>query len=258
MLHPKTSISVLTLVAFIQCHVMSVWANPIVVQDQPSAHPLTTLYQGIDPYSQESFRLQYDPGDQRLLWQLVNHGYVQSSQVQALPKDTLMLDVGVVFKGDQIVVAGRTTDQRWFLQAWNSQGDSQWQRQGERGRIYDLAFSDDGLTVYAAGASDQGDMLLVIDALGGVITDRPDTQADTKSAYRQVVVTGDDEVVVARYTEHRGQLEYVKWQKSVNTAPSETLWRIVPGFCEGCESGCGFCCFEKRPAESALFHGDVQ
>ena len=59
MLHPKTSVSALTLAAFIQGHVIGAWAAPTERLDQPSNsnRPLTTLYLGKDPYTPGIFSI---------------------------------------------------------------------------------------------------------------------------------------------------------------------------------------------------------
>ena len=156
-------ISVLTLLAFVQSHVVGLWASPVATREPvPPAivpeiarvliPPSETLCLGRDSYSQATLRLQYDTEDKTLEWQLLNSGYVLSSQSHALPEDTLVVDNGLVFNGDQIVVAGRTTNEHWFIRALNSQGEFQWQRKGE-GRINDLAFSDDGQTLYGVGST---------------------------------------------------------------------------------------------------------
>ena len=236
--HPKTSVSALTLVAFIQGHVIGAWAAPTEKLDQPSSsnRPLTTLHLGKDPYTQASFRLQYDSDRQDLLWQLMHENYALSSHQQPLPGNTLTLDKGLVSEGDLIIVAGRTLDQCWFIRAWNSQGDSLWQQQGEdAGRLYDLAISDDGLTLYASGSSDQGELLLVLDALSGVVKDQPVTTIDAKSVYRQIVAIGNHEVIAAHHTSKQGALQYVKWQEAVDVVTGESSWHIEPDFCRGCQ-----------------------
>ena len=157
MLKPSTSVAALTLAAFIQSQ--SVWlrASPILLPEpvqSPAAtsfaYPPYTLFLGKDPYSQAMLRLQYNPVEKALEWQLLNNGYVLSSQLHPMPENTLTVDHGLVYNGDQVIVTGRTSGQRWFIYASNTQGEFQWRRQGT-GHIEDLAFSDDGDSIYAVG-----------------------------------------------------------------------------------------------------------
>ena len=202
-----------------------------------------TLYLGRDPYSLATFRLQYDSEDKTLEWQLLNSGYVLSSQIHELPEDTLTVDNGLVLNGDLIVVAGRTINERWFIRALNSQGEFQWQSKGE-GRIYDLAFSNDGQTLYAVGATKNNPLLFEVNAQSGAIgfnSAIPDVNGnsldndDVGSSYKQIVVVGNKEVVVAQHWEAGGRLKLVKWWAEVDPQTGEAVWQIVPDFCQGCE-----------------------
>ena len=245
MIKPSSFISALTLVAFVQSNIIGVWASPVtspkltIPAEAPTQAPsLSTLYLGADPYSQALLRLQYDAEDKSLEWQLLNNGYVLSSQSHRLPENTQTVDNGLVFNGDQMVVAGRTTEQRWFIRALNSQGEYQWQQQGE-GRIYDLAFSDDGQMLYAVGVSQKQPLLLAVNTMNGVIEFHTDAETtfddDSGGIYKQVVVTSDKEVVVARHWEDSGQLQYIKWQAVADPDSGEYVWETVSGFCRDCD-----------------------
>ena len=245
MIKPSSFISALTLVAFVQCNIIGAWASPVISPEPaisteaPTQAPLlSTLYLGADPYSQALLRLQYDAEDKSLEWQLLNNGYVLSSQSHRLPENTQTVDNGLVFNGDQMVVAGKTTGQHWFIRALNSQGEYQWQRKGE-GRIYDLAFSDDGQMLYAVGVSQKQPLLLAVNTMNGVIEFHADAETtfddDSGGIYKQVVVTGDKEVVVARHWEDSGQLQYIKWEAVVDPDTGEDIWETASGFCRGCD-----------------------
>ena len=169
----------------------------------------------------------------------MNNGYVLSSQSYWMPANTQSVDHGLVFNGDLVVVAGRTIDQRWFIRALNSQGAYLWQRQG-RGRIYDLAFRNDGQVLYAVGARRKQPLLLTVNTLSGIVgfdttTDQTIDKEDFGGIYKQVVVTGENEVVVARHWEAKGQLRYVKWSGELDAVSGELIWSKVPEFCSGCE-----------------------
>ena len=234
---PSSFISSITLVAFLQAQIASVWALPAAVPEQKPAP--TLLYLGDDPYTQALLKLQYDGTSNSLEWQLINNGLVLTSQSHALPEATESVDSAVVYDGDQIVVAGRTSSQKWFIRALNSQGEFQWQRSGE-GRVYDLAFSDDGQILYAVGTTLRQPLLLVINTFGELVdfhTAKNQTVDgdDLGGIYKQVVVTGEKEVVVARHWEDNSQLQLTKWQIEVDLENRNNARGTVLDFCQSCE-----------------------
>ena len=106
-------------------------ANPVLSPgpaQEPSAtsvapHPYT-LCLGEDPYSRTMPRLIYSPEERALEWQLLNNnGHVLSSQLHLMPENTLTVDNGLIYDGDQIIVTGKTTGEWWFIYALNTQGD---------------------------------------------------------------------------------------------------------------------------------------
>ena len=233
MFKPSSFVSSLTLTAFLQAQIASVWALPAVIPEQKPAP--TLLYLGDDPYTQALLRLQYDAESNSLEWQLLNNGLVLSSQSHVMPEATESVDSAVVFGGDQIIVAGRTSDQNWFLRALNSQGEFQWQRNGE-GRIYDLAFSGDGKELYVVGRSVNAPLFMVVKPAGGVIQFHADGSHDDKDfIYKQLTVTGEKEVVVAGLREDRGQLQFNKWHAVTDSEFGEEFWEKVSNFCLRCE-----------------------
>ena len=163
---PSSLISSITLTAFLQAQIASVWALPTGIPEQKPSP--TLLYLGDDPYTQALLRLEYDGENNSLEWQLLNNGLVLSSQSHALPENTKSVDSAVVYGGDQIIVAGRTSNQHWFIRALNSQGEFQWQRSGE-GRIYDLAFGDNGQQIYAVGQFAHDPLFMALNAINGII-----------------------------------------------------------------------------------------
>ena len=234
---PSSFISSITLVAFLQAQIASVWALPAAIPEQKPAP--TLLYLGDDPYTQALLKLQYDGTTNSLEWQLLNNGLVLTSQSHALPEATESVDSAVVFDGDQIVVAGRTRSQKWFIRALNSQGEFQWQRSGE-GRVYDLAFSEDGQRVYAVGQSEHSPLLIALNAKSGSIQFHTEQDKDISGAkkpliYKQLVVTGDNELVVAAHRDIDGQLDFIKWQTEVDVVTGNFHWRTSDAFCEKCK-----------------------
>ena len=229
--------------------IIGVWASPVtspkltIPAEAPTqAQSLSTLYLGADPYSQALLRLQYDAEDKSLEWQLLNNGYVLSSQSHRLPESTQTVDNGLVFNGDQMVVAGRTTDQRWFIRGLNSQGEFQWQRQGE-GRIYDLAFRDDGRQLYVVGQFAHNPLFMALNANSGIILfdsssinsgNDDDPKINNNLIYKQLAVTGERELVISAHRESDGYLELLKWQAKNDATNRDVYWSTVDGFCEDC------------------------
>ena len=207
------------------------WALP--AREPESTQSITTtstLYLGEDPYTQSLLRLQYDWYDKTLEWQLLNNGHVLSSQSHALPGSILSADIATVYKGDQIAVVGRAEND-WFLQLLNSQGDFLWERRGE-GRMYDLAFSDNGQQLYGAGEAGHGPMFVVFSTVDGELELHNGSESPW-AAYKQLVVTGGKAVVVAQLYDD-GQLNYIKWRAETDPRTGENSWSTVPGFCPGC------------------------
>ena len=230
---PSSFISSITLVAFLQVQIASVWALPAAIPEQKPAP--TLLYLGDDPYTRSLLKLQYDSAGNSLEWQLINNGLVLTSQSHPLPESTESVDSAVVFDGDQIIVAGRTKSQNWFIRALNSQGEFQWQRRGE-GRVYDLAFSEDGLQLYVAGESAHSPLFAVFNAVNGVsVFYNPSVPDGSGSVYRQLVVSGQKEAIVAQHREDNGQLRYIKWQARAELKTGHGDWQIAPEFCRDCD-----------------------
>ena len=57
---------------------------------------------------------------------------------------------------------------------------------------------------------------------------------DSAALYKQVVVTGDKELVIARHREMDGQLRLVQWRAEVDAVTGKEQWGEVSGFCRGC------------------------
>ena len=232
---PSSFISSITLVAFLQAQIASVWALPVDVPEQKPAP--TLLYLGDDPYTQALLKLQYDGTTNSLEWQLINNGLVLTSQSHALPEATESVDSAVVYDGDQIIVAGRTSSQNWFIRALNSQGEFQWQRSGE-GRVYDLAFSKDGQQVYAVGQSAHKPLFMSLDVVNGLVQFNTDhdnfPETDNGLVFRQLLVSGEKELIIAGIREADGELELIKWQGQDDAVSGETHWEAVPTFCRNC------------------------
>lgn len=245
MLKPSSWVAALTLVAFIQSQSVGLSANPVLLPEPVQvpvatsvAHHPYTLYLGEDPYSQAMLRLQYNTEEKVLEWQLLNNGHVLTSQLHPMPENTLTVDNGLIYDGDQIIVTGRTTGERWFIYALNTQGEFQWRRQG-RGHIEDLAFSHDGDSVYAIGNSRNHPLLLEVTARSGEIgfhsgADNRVYPDDSGTLYKQIVVTGDKELVIAQHREMDGQLRLIKWRAAVDAVSGETKWGVESGFCKEC------------------------
>ena len=231
MYKPSSFVASITLIAFLYAQVASVWALPTGTPEQK--HTPTLLYLGNDPYTQALLRLQYDDVNNALEWQLLNNGLVLSSQSHTMPEGTESVDAAVVYDGDLIVVAGRTSDKNWFLRALNSQGEFQWQRSGE-GRVYDLAFSDNGKTLYAVGRSMNAPLFIVVDADSGVIQFYTDDSHDDKSLVYKQVVTGEEEVVIALHNEKSDSLRLVKWRATSDAPANDSKWIIDSAFCTHC------------------------
>ena len=234
---PSSFISSITLVAFLQAQIASVWALPEAMPGQKPAP--TLLYLGDDPYTQALLKLEYDSANNSLEWQLLSNGLMLTSQSHALPEATESVNSAVVFDGDQIVVAGRTSSQNWFIRALSSQGELQWQRNGE-GQIYDLAFSGSGEVLYAVGIKGNQPLFLVTNSRNGVFdydsgADSHAGNSDAHVAYKQVVVTGNKEVIVAEHQPANGQLRYIKWQTVLNLQTFKEHWHTVSGFCQSCD-----------------------
>lgn len=220
-------ISSITLTFFLQVQIASALALPTGTPEQKTAS--TLLYLGDDPYTQALLRLEYDGENNSLEWQLLNNGLVLSSQFHAMPEMTESVDSAVIYGGDQIIVAGRTINQNWFLRALNSQGEFEWQRSGE-GRIYDLAFSDNGKTVYAVGRSENAPLFTVVDAASGTVQfHADDAHGDKDLIYKQLVII-DEEVVVAEHNS-KGDLKLSKWKPVSHTAQEFVR---VRDFCKSC------------------------
>lgn len=230
---PSSLISSITLTAFLQAQIASVWALPTGIQEQKPAP--TLLYLGEDPYTQALLRLQYDNEDKSLELQLLNNGLVLTSLSHVLPETTKSVDSAVIYGGDQIVVAGRTSGKKWFIRALNSQGGFLWQRSGE-GRVYDLAFSENGKVLYAVGHSVDTPLFTVVDADSGSIQFHaaPTPNKELKDIIYSQVIVSTDGVIVAKHNPSRKILQYLKWKLTIPNGES-FQWQEESEFCNHCE-----------------------
>ena len=232
MYKPSSLIASITLTAFFHAQISSVWALSTGIPEQQ--HTPILLYLNNDPYTQALLRLQYDDINNTLEWQLLNNGLVLTNQSHALPEATQSVDSVAIYGGDLIIVAGRTNSQNWFIRALNSQGEFQWQRSGE-GRVYDLAFSDDGKTLYSVGRSVSAPLFMVVDADSGVVQFRAEGSHDDKDfIYKQLVVSGQEEVIIALHNEKSANLRLTKWRTTFDVPVNGSKWIIDSQFCTHC------------------------
>ena len=239
MLKPSSTVSAITLTAFCHFHLATIWAHPVWQSETAlNQKSVSTLYLGQDPFTKTLLRLQYDTENKILQWQLLNHGHIVSHQSLELPADTKSVDIAAIYQGDQIVIAGESSHARWFLQAINSQGEFQWQRRGE-GKLYDLAFSYDGQQVYSVGQSEHSPLFIALNANSGEVQFHTEYDHSPKTKnhfiYKQLVITGDKELVVGAHRNTDGHLDYIKWQTDIDAVTGDLHWRTDETFCEKCK-----------------------